>query len=436
MYRKQTWIPTLVALAILLFGIGGGIFLVETSQPLDSLAESSIVPSSVRITNVSDSTLTVSWLTAKETTGYVSYRAKTGGAQLTAFDDRDMDGKAKNYVTHHVTLRNLRENSTYSFKIFSGGSSFGNEGNAYTQSTGPALADTTTLPPVYGVILSENEKPATGAIVYLTVGKSQPLSTLTKTSGTWLIPLNNLRSQDLFTRPVLSDSEIIQIQAIFSKTLQLSATTDTNNDSPVPTMTLGKKYDFRNIQSKTLIAKDSGEKKILGSTTSDISPSPTLKKILDKVDFTFPKRDGDTTSDTRPTIRGVGIPSKDVVLILNSNPQQTGKTTIGSDGTWSYRFNSLPPSKVTVNITTQDGNGKSVSLSRSFIVLKSGEQVLGESTPSATLIPTETIPSHTTPFEFPTATPTTPVTGNSAPTYGFLVGGILLVVAGIKFLLF
>ncbi|MBI2611799.1 fibronectin type III domain-containing protein [Candidatus Gottesmanbacteria bacterium] len=427
MYRKQTRIPTLIALAIVIFGIGGGIFLVETSQTFTLKADSSIVPSNIRITNISDSSFTVSWLTAKEATGYVLFWSESR-SRLTAFDDRDTDGRLKKYITHHVTIKNLKENTIYSFEINSNGRAFNNAGKPYSQATALKLSTTTNLDPSYGVILTTDNSPATGTVVYLTVGKSQPLSTLVKTAGTWLIPLNNLYSQDLFTRPEIADDEIIQIQAVYTKNLQLAALTDTKNDSPVPTMTLGKTYDFRNIQAKAPVLFADNQNKVLGESNL----------VLNRIDFVFPKNDGDTTSDVRAEIRGVGIPGRDTVILINSIPQQSGKVIVAKDGTWSFKPKTyLNPGKLTVNITTEDDKGKAVSLSRSFIVLKSGQQVLGESTPSATLAPTDSfLPSPTVPFDFPTATPTPIVAGNSLPTYGFLAFGMFLLVLGIKFLVF
>lgn len=434
MYRKQARIPTLAALAILLFGIGGGIFLVETSKPTTSQANATVTPTELQITNVTDTMFTVSWITSGQATGYVSYW-DSNSPHLNAYDDRDEDGKPKKYTTHHVTIRNLKENTPYSFQIQSDGFVFDNSGAAYTQITGPKLATTTSLDPAYGVILSSSQAPATGTIVYLTIGKSQPLSTLVKTAGTWLIPLNNLRSQDLFTRPDISNSDVIQIRAVLSKSQFLSATTDIKNDSPVPTMTIGKTYDFRNLQTKA--GNKLGSPSVLGATQVPLSPSPTPKKILSTIDFVFPSRDGDTTFDKKPDIRGVAVPGKDVVLVF-SNPTQSGKATVKSDGTWSYKPTiSLHPGKVTVNITTVNDSGTSVSQSRSFIVLKSGEQVLGESTPSGTLVPTSSLlPSPTVSYEFPTATPTPFIAGSTYPTYGFLAVGIFLVIFGIKFLIF
>ncbi len=437
MYRHQTRIPTLVALFILLFGIGGGILLVETSHPFSSSADISSIPKNIHISNISDSQFSISFTTDKSTTGYVRY-TDNNSTNLTAFDDRDVDGKAKNYSTHYVSLTNLKENTNYFFKIISGNASFDNNGEFYHQITGPKIATALSIDPAYGVILQPNDKPALGAIVYLTIGKSLPLSTLVKSDGTWLIPLNTSRTQDLLNRPQIGSPEIIQISVVFDQNLSASAITDTKNDTPLPTMNLGKSYDFRNLQGvkKTAIARSIVKDQVLGATvaaaTQNSIPSPTYSKI----DILFPGNLG-TTSDTKPLIKGVGIPGKGVVITVNSTPM-VSEVTVSLDGTWSFiPSQALAPGEHSVSITTSDANGKTVTLTKKFIVLKSGESVLGESTPSGTQTP------FLSPTVFPTISPiitfgpttsTPPVTGNSTPTYVFLGLGIIFVLLGLKFI--
>ncbi|MBI4067387.1 hypothetical protein HY407_03315 [Candidatus Gottesmanbacteria bacterium] len=429
MYRKEYRIPTLIGLFILLFGLGGGIFLLETSSnPLTGQADVTTIPANMHITNVSDSQFSISWTTAKATLGYISYTDNQ--SWLTIFDDRDDDGRPKNYFTHHVTLKNLKENSKYSFKIISGKATFDNDGNFYSQSTGPRINSTLKLNPSYGVVLQEDDKPAEGAIVYLTVGKSLPLSTIAKNEGTWLIPLTTLRSQDLLSRPTIGDKELVQISVVYDNSKTSFATTDIANVSPVPNMNLGKSYDFRNLQGKSkqpVLVQKKEEKKILGSANTNIMQS--------KIEFVFPDKETATTIDNKPEIRGIAIPGNEIVITINSTPQ-VGKVIVGIDGTWSFRpKNVLSPGQHTVSLSTKDKDGKLLTMSRKFTVLKSGESVLGDATPSATLIPTE-FPTMT-PFAtiVPTISATPPVTASTIPTYTFLAAGIVFVLLGLKFLI-
>lgn len=436
MYKRQLRIPTIVALIILIFGLGGSLLLVETSRPLTSSADATIIPSNLHISNVSDSQFSVSWLTAKETTGYISYSDQQSSF-LTAFDDRDEDGKPKNYIAHHVTVKNLKENTTYVFKIYSGKVIFDNKGENFRQNTGPKIVSTLSLNPAYGTIADERDKPISGALVYLTLGKGLPLSTLVKEGGTWLIPLNNVRTQDLLGRPEIASPEVIQISILFSENMSSYATTDTANSSPVPVMNLGKSYDFRNLigKKKAPVAKKADSPNVLGTVETKLSPTPSkAPNIQHKVDLLFPDKNQATTIDAKPLIKGTGIPGKELIITVNSTPQ-LGKVTIASDGTWSFiPRNPLSSGTHTVSITTTDGAGKSVTLSRQFIVLKSGERVLGDATPSGNISPT-LFPTDTPFVTFaPIVSTTPPVTGSISPTYAFLAFGMMFVLLGMKYL--
>ena len=134
-----------------------------------------------------------------------------------------------------------------------------------------------------------------------------------------------------------------------------------------------------------------------------------------------------------------------LLIIVNSTPQ-SGKVTVGDDGTWSWR----PPKVLeagihNLSIQGNDDNGNLITVTRKFIILKSGEAVLGESTPSASLTPspiasptlnlTPIISQTVSPTTIPTSIPiTTPIPTSTEiptrpPTSG--VAGITLILVGI-----
>ncbi|KKR88393.1 MAG: hypothetical protein UU37_C0004G0011 [Candidatus Gottesmanbacteria bacterium GW2011_GWA2_41_12] len=435
MYRKEQKIPTLIALLFLIFGIGGGIVLVETSKKIESKASPNIIPGEIKITNITESSMSVSWTTSVKTAGTLSY-GETANLGFTALDDRDEDGNPKNYETHHVTIRNLKENTKYFFKIISGNKKFDNGGDPYSAFTGGKINGSVQLDPAYGVILNNNEKPAEGSIVYITVGKSLPLSTLVKSSGTWLIPLTNLRNSDLSTRPNIQERERIEILVKGEQNQTINTVTDTKNDSPVPTMTLGKTYDFQNlsVKQKESIAEKKTQKNVLGVTDNvqRAKEDPNYKKI----DFVFPYKNGTPILDNKPLFKGLGIPNKEVIIQVNSTPQ-IGKTTISSDGTWSWSPpKQLEPGDHTVSFTTTDENGTSTTLTRAFYILKSGTQVLGDATDSGNISPSP-YPTDVT-YSTPTPSITTkpPISASIEPTFWILAVGLVLTLTGIRFIVF
>ena len=454
MYRKEKRIPTLLALFLLVLGISTTVYLDHRTQSLTSSASPLEAPEEAHFTNITDSSFAISWLTSTPVIGSAIVSDTTG--KLNLLDDLDNDNIPRPRTTHYITVKGLAENTSYTVQILSGKNQCRDDKYcpSFTQKTAVRLTNVVSLPPVRGMILKTGEKPADGTIVYLVISKSAPLSARVDSSGLWVVPLNNLRTNDLLTRPLLTDSDLIQITAKLSPSESTSAVIDIKSirqNLSVPNMTIGSSYNFIDlISKKDLLAQGVGPK-ILGIKTQ-ITPSPTAK-----VDVLFPKNDNETTTDNRPRFRGMGKPNSQLTITVNSSPQ-TGKVTVGTDGTWIWRpAKELPPGVHYISIQGYDEKGNLVTVNRKFIVLKSGEAVLGDATPSASLTPsplskiTPTItptlnpsqPSLTpspTSFPYPTETliPTSvppvnpPRSGNTSATWILLGSGASLLLLGIK----
>lgn len=106
-----------------------------------------------------------------------------------------------------------------------------------------------------------------------------------------------------------------------------------------------------------------------------------------------------------------------------------GTATVMKDGTWQYTpLHLLSPGLQSVTITTVNEGGKTVALTHTFTILKSGTQVLGDATPSGTLAPTSG------PTIFATPSPTSTLAGAPVPTSGTSLPTILLILFGLAFL--
>lgn len=465
MYRHVKKIPTILGVLIILSGIGAALYLDRFSQSLTSKAEENQIPTDIHFTNITDNSFTVSWMTQSAVTGGVSIN--NGFQKLTYLDDLDSDNVPRPRTTHLVTIKNLKEESSYDLKLISAGLGCSKSAlcPAYTQKTGKKMDSKVDLPPLHGTIVNKDGNPAYGALVYLVAEKSSPLSGRVDTAGLYVLPLNNLRTADLAGRPNLEDHDILQISGFASLSDTTSAVTDIKSirqNFTIPKMMLGNSYNFIDLISKIdIIAKTSNEY-ILGDATST-NPSAVSATASSKsaIEILFPKKNNDVTSDTRPRIRGIGTPGQQLLITVNSTPQ-TAKVTVGKDGVWYYRpGNDLPPGIHHLSVNGFDKKGKSITVNRTFMVLKSGEAVLGESTPSASLTPTN-IPISTptitpltptvTPSVTPTTTPTTtptpsvfssatisiqpPRSGNTTPTIFLGLWGLLLISAGLKFIFF
>jgi hypothetical protein len=476
MYHKEKRIPTILAIMLILLGIGSTTFLDGSVKSLMSKASNNIKLENIRISNVTDNSFVVSFFTLDPLSGSLEIRG--GNMKKTLFDDLDSDNVPKKRTIHYITVSNLSENLSYQIKI-------NNDSiNCVTcpvilQKTATRLNTPLELPPIIGSLVTSDGKPAVGAVVYLNVGNSLTLSVRTDTAGLYVVPLNNLRAQNLIDRPNISDSDLVQIEIISSTKIKSSGVIDFKSirtNPNIPDMKLGETYNFLELLSKTNSLAMSQNNKVLGINTKIILTPTTLPEVnknkqpaVSKMDLLFPKNDKDLTPDSKPSIKGMGIPGSQLTITINSSPQ-SATIIIGENGIWTFRPQKpLEAGIHTVTIQGVDTNGKATTIKRTFTVLKSGERVLGDSTPSASLTPvvtatrTPTPAQNITPSVAPTKTPiatqvptntrapvptntTAPVPTNSqtvTPRTGdvrplLLIGGVSVVLLslGLKFFFF
>ncbi len=376
----------IVGLLVALVGLGVGVFIAtRTNLPFLIGASPTAAPQEVKITNLSDNSFAVSWITPnKALVGFAGYGENPSLGQ-TALDDRDQQsGKTTDYFTHHVTIKNLQPETTYYFKIGSGSRFYDNNGTPYQVTTAPTTEETPPLAdPAYGKILTLEGSPAADVIVYLTVADSTPLSATVNRDGNWLITLNNARTTDLtryVTYQIEGSLEDIFVQGAGFGVAR--ATADTNNDSPIPTMTLGKTYSLGKKEEKPKEESASPSAQATGkfSLQEITTPAPAEETVPPKIETPLP---GEDISRTRPTFTGTGKPGETLTITVESTNPQTAKVVVGLDGKWSWTP-SVALAAGGHTVTVADAGGKKDS--QEFKVL--GAQV----TPTKTATSSATLP--------------------------------------------
>lgn len=415
--RQPIKIPTIIGILLILTMISAVAFIFERIPRTGIKASPTTVPNQVEITNISDASLTISWTTQDPATGALIVEGPDRKKQ-TVFDERDATRlstreKLGKYTTHSVTLRNLTPATQYSVRILSGDKPFLDNGKPYIFTTGSTTSGAGTgLEPAFGSVVTAGNQPAEGALVYLTLEGSQKLSTLVKPSGSWLVSLNTIRTMDLSSYIAASDRVTETLMVRFNS-MEALAITDTLNDAPVPTMMMGKTYDFRKIQAKTGQQLAMAPSAVLGQNAQGV------------VGITRPTQ-GAAIPSNLPLITGTGLPGREVVVTVGITNPVSGKAAVGGDGIWRFTPSQpLAPGKQSVTITTTDANDKPVAITHLFNVLKEGTQVLGEATPSGTLTPTAIPTVDSSP------TPTSTLTGEPVPTSGSLLPVLLLMLLGL-----
>lgn len=201
---------------------------------------------SVRVSNVRDIYVTVSWLTDVDAHGEVHY-GTTPALGTVAQDDR---GAGHVGQTHYVSLTGLAPATTYYFDVVSDGTVDDNGGAHYQVTTGPTLS-----PPVsdavWGLVYqADGTTPAEGAIVYIQVqdadgagsaGTSAPLSSLVADTGYWFANLASARTADLGSYFAYSASgDQVALVAEGGAMGQATLMVDTGADSPAPDLRLAR----------------------------------------------------------------------------------------------------------------------------------------------------------------------------------------------------
>lgn len=452
MKNKIKQIPTLLGLGVLLVGIIAGVYLIRSAPVWFLRASPEMSPKEVMITNISEAGFSVSWVTDSETSGFIKYEDDSR-VQLTSGDDRDqLSGSTGSFSTHHVSIKGLKASTNYTFKIGSGGNLYDKNGEPYSVTTAPSIPNNESISDVaHGSVIDQQGNPVEGAIVYLTLANATIQSSITRASGTWVIPLTTARSSDLISYVDYdkdASTEEIKIQA--GKDGTATAITSTKLDNPVSPITLGGNYDFRTpgsspvgsaVQSELpspdtdlvdqidsgsdieLEAEPTTQSELDLNQTPSSAPSPTAPAA--QLEITNPGQTEEVNTTT-PQITGKGPAGQIVQIEIHSETPTSGTVMIGQDGSWDWTPPSnIAPGEHTITATLEDGT----TVSKTFTVLADGTSEL----PSLTSSPSgEISPTPATRSAMPaTKSSTLDESGILTPTLTILTMGLGLIVISI-----
>lgn len=405
-------IPTFFGLVLLLMGILTTTYLTKQGIIFNSKASPAHTPQNVRITNVTNSTFTVSYTTPEKTTGIVSYGTDKTTFPQNAIDQRDQSiGELSESTTYSIIVKDLRPSTTYYFTITSGSDTYLNNQEPFMATTSPTTPanSSSTASVLSGKVIHPDGSPASGAIVYVASENSQTLSNITSADGTYQIPLGTILTKNLQALLKLSPTTILNV-LITTNTSQSNITLiHKSTNGPIPVVTLSQDYDF----STSILPIASSSAQIgFPSFLATTQKFPEPKIVIPKKDQTF--------TDQRPVFRGITQPNTSVTITIESENVIEERITSDNNGNWSYRpTTNLTPGQHTLTATTRDQYGILKKISQTFTVFASGSMVEKSATPSAspTTKPTNT-PTPTTFLPTPTSiilTPTTFLTPTNAP---------------------
>lgn len=247
-------IPTLIGLGVLVVALIAGTMLFSQGTGVFApRATPQTTPKKIRVSNLTDSGFSVSFLTDEATVGHIKYGTDTKKMDSQASDDRDqLSGAIDKYNVHHITVRGLEPGSTYYYTLGTGSGSFDNNGQPFTIKTAQRSGVPSAAKTIYGSVVSPTGNPAEGAIVYVKAEGVGEMSSLVKSSGSWAIPLSNARLEDGSTYAQITDENAL---TIFIQGASASLTSQVNvlvaDAQPVDNITLG---ESQNLADNTQVA--------------------------------------------------------------------------------------------------------------------------------------------------------------------------------------
>ena len=415
--KQEQHMPTLIGLLLLLIGLGGGIFLVENAPKFLTQASGSNVPKNISVVNITDTSFSVIWTTDVPVTGNLQYQ-KQGLLALpkSVFDVRDRSARLPRY-THLANVTDLEPNTAYTAKIIGWGAT--TDSTLNTKTFSPLSPPLQPLAPTFGTLVDRADNPVTDAIVLASFPQSQKLATAVDSDGNWIIPLGSLHTTNgaRFFIPSSSDEETV---LFLGKNDEAVAVTTVDNDSPLPTIRLGETYNL------TKNGKSSA-----GPIIAQAQSFPQLSGTVNLGFQVLTPSDNAALPTFKPLFKGTGLAQKQVLITLSGvGAPRVAKTTVQSDGTWSWIPETpLPPGKYTASITSFLSNNSPKTVGLSFNILKSGSSVLGNATPAASLRPSPSPSRIATPAASATSSP--PISGTSTPTIALIVLSLILLGSGL-----
>ncbi len=431
--KQRAKLPTILGVLILVVGVISGVFLINSRQIFKIGANVEAIPKNIRVTNISESSVTISWTTDIESTGFV----KWGKSEISLSKVALEEGSGNSYV-HSANILGLEPNSTIYFKINSNTKDYDNEGIAWQATTLASKINVNGNLLASGTILKSDGATPAKAIIYISINGTQ-LSALSSDNGSYVIPISNYITN-------INDSTAIELSVQGGQLGTSQGIIYPKSIKYTPAMILGRTYDFRTatqnesnqLPESTLTIPESVEV----SSRFEVSRTNTSDEIdivkIESID------EGEIITTTDPEFFGSG-PSNANIEILVESELQTETLTTTSSGKWSWNPpNNLEPGEHKLTVKWKDGDGILRTLTRSFIV-SAAEGPAFESTPSATPITIEPTPTSSatsiatsTPAasEVPSSTALatlqpTPETGSLTPTISLFIMGISILITSL-----
>lgn len=272
----------------------------------------------------------VYWQSLTGEIGAVMYGIKENNLSYIS-DFRDTENNQNPYIHHYVLLTNLKEQTTYYYRIFY---KINNEQGLYTDinrkpfefKTPKETNIRSAIQAASVFVYDINSRPAVGAFVTFNFINKIPLLAITQSGGSFVIPLNYLveNVNNNLTLVMPTDDQTVDIK-IFNNSSSSKITAKLSQTHPLlESVTLGKNYDFTQ------------QGRVHGVSSSSALPSANQNNNLQQdnlIYITYPKENSIIASD-KPLVKGRGLPGKTVFITINSKPEYNFRAQVNQKGEW------------------------------------------------------------------------------------------------------
>lgn len=244
--RRSFWnkrVPTLLVLFFLTIAIGVTSLLANTNTRTIGKANENVLPYAIQVTNITDRSFTVTYITSQAVSGVIAY-GDTAEGSYTAYDDRDKEPAFLGlYNNHHITVKNLLPQTTHFFSIKSDSKEFLNDTVPFAVTTVASLTrPQRQMESILGTVVT-NDYSQDNGIVFVKSNASQTLSQVVQADGTYSISLEEIRNEDLSSYATISTNTLFDLSFVNHREKSKAAIL-AGNASRIPPVVLSKNYDF------------------------------------------------------------------------------------------------------------------------------------------------------------------------------------------------
>ena len=407
--NREKRIPTILGLVLLVGTIYLSMKLINGRQNTLIQANESCDPINPQITNKTDKSATISFITSDDCLSSLQIENYT-------YENTKEKGKI-----HYFEADKLESNKNYEFEITVDGKKYSSNNYIFETAQKPNK-DIPTSNLAWGKIFTPDNQPATQAIVYLNIPGASPLSAIVTSSGHWNISLAvsfNEGLNDWFSIPDNIEEGIVVIAPNYPST-QIVSNTSRNN--PVPDIILGQNnFLVPETVTDVVLPQDS-----LIDSNIDLVENKSLDILNPKVN--------ETVNNLKPDFFGTASPNSKLIIKVESPVVINDEVNVNPNGDWNWApTKNLTPGEHTITVTDDKNN----LITRKFIVMAaessqpsfSASESALKVTPTTTPIPTKIaspIPTKKiTPTNIPATLPSTasgiPQSGTTLPTFFILI---------------